>query len=119
MDPIPTVVMYGIPFHVVHQRNILRDSTNFMIENDPVYETLDDEYFSEISNVESDRFDVGSTSYQASKIDLTAARTSEKYFQMAHCISAQICLPPIKDSFIQTDQRREYKPTGFKSGEHV
>ena len=60
MHHIPTVVINGIPFHNFHKVNILSDSSILNAENGPIYETLDDDYYSEISNTESDILEVGS-----------------------------------------------------------
>ena len=66
-----------IPFHIVHQVNSLSDSSSFKVENGPICETLDGDYYSEISNAGSDRVEVWSTVYQASAFNLEEEWTSE------------------------------------------
>ena len=115
MHLIPTVVINGIPFHIVHQVNNLSDSSILNIENGPIYETLDGDYYSEISNSESDRVEVGSIAYQASPLYPEEGRTSEA---TAQCIPPRRCIPSTQDSYLHTGQRTEYHKTGVKSGEH-
>ena len=106
MHHIPTVVINGIPFHNFHKVNILSDSSILNAENGPIYETLDDDFYCEISNTKSDRGEVGPISYQAATFYLEEGRTSEVTdFKAAQCIPPRRCIPSTQDSYLNTGQR--------------
>ena len=110
-----------IPFHIVHQANSLSDSSIFKVENGPIFETLDGDYYSEISNLESGRVEVGSISYQAPPFYPEEGRTTEataqyipprntydtgfiyKYWARncsSKCNKKQSCHTPVEENYI-------------------
>eukprot|EP00090_Calanus_glacialis_P022212 TRINITY_DN34290_c0_g1_i1.p1 TRINITY_DN34290_c0_g1~~TRINITY_DN34290_c0_g1_i1.p1 ORF type:complete len:339 (-),score=38.93 TRINITY_DN34290_c0_g1_i1:224-1216(-) len=63
-NQLPTLLIGGVPFHIVRQLNSSSDSSNLSDQNPPIYETIESDYYSEMSSVGSDRGEVGSTTYQ-------------------------------------------------------
>merc|ERR1712130_556120 len=62
--PPPILIIGGVPFHIVRQLNSSSHSSNLSDQKLPIYETIESDFYSEMSSLESDRGEVGSTTYQ-------------------------------------------------------
>jgi len=60
----PILIIGGVPFHIVRQLNSSSHSSNLSDQKLPIYETIESDFYSEMSSLESDRGEVGSTTYQ-------------------------------------------------------
>merc|ERR1712130_1013098 len=60
----PTLIIGGVLFHIVRQLNSSSHSSNLSDQKLPIYETIESDFYSEMSSLESDRGEVGSTTYQ-------------------------------------------------------
>ena len=56
------ILINGVPVHIINQMN--SDTSNLDVQIPPIYETIESDYYSEMSSVYSERGEVGSTTYQ-------------------------------------------------------
>ena len=59
-----SLVIGGIPFHIIQPVNSSKDSSNLTVENPPIYETIESDCYSEMSSVFSERGKMEPTKYQ-------------------------------------------------------
>ena len=98
----PTLIIGGVPFHIVRQLNSSSDSSSLSDPNLPIYETIESDFYSEMSSVESDRGEVGSTTYQ---------ELESQFSTPVNHSQGVTTFPPV-NQFHTRESRKKYRQVG-------